>query len=402
MATTFSLVYPTRHRPEYVREALRILEIQGHDGFEVVVCDNYVDPALSCEDICRESRVPNLRYVRPPRPVGMVENWSHALPYASGDYVAFLTDKMFVLPGALGRVEQAVAAAGNPDIVSWTSDGYNPARFRDSLGDGVYVEVTPPFRDPFRAYDPARELDRRGEAAVSRHELSSADYGRGKLAFGAYARTLIERIIEHHGALFHTINPDYTSMVLGLSRAGSAIELASSCVVSVNTDISNGWQTDVNDAAMLAFYESLAGGAAAILPKLLVPGVYASQHNGVAHDYLAMKRAYDLPFRFDEVNWLTYVWEDVHRPGRRWSDAGVEADQKGLLRAHLDALGPAVAAAVDARVAARAARSSGRRGRRGRRALGRLARIGRSPRGPEPTVAPSILVAVQQATAGGR
>jgi hypothetical protein len=29
----------------------------------------------------------------------MVDNWNHALAHATGDYVAFLTDKMFVLPG---------------------------------------------------------------------------------------------------------------------------------------------------------------------------------------------------------------------------------------------------------------------------------------------------------------
>jgi glycosyltransferase involved in cell wall biosynthesis len=99
MVATFSLVYPTRHRPEFIAQALRILEAQGHEGFEVVVSDNYTDPDLSCETVCRRSSLARLTYVRPPAPVDMVDNWNHALAHATGDYVAFLTDKMFVLPG---------------------------------------------------------------------------------------------------------------------------------------------------------------------------------------------------------------------------------------------------------------------------------------------------------------
>ena len=46
MSPRFSIVYPTRHRPEFIAQALRILETQRHDNFEVVVCDNYLDPAV--------------------------------------------------------------------------------------------------------------------------------------------------------------------------------------------------------------------------------------------------------------------------------------------------------------------------------------------------------------------
>ncbi|HJT63631.1 MAG TPA: glycosyltransferase family A protein, partial [Candidatus Limnocylindria bacterium] len=124
MAARFSVVYPTRHRPEFIRQALRILEAQRHDDFEVIVCDNFTDPALSCESACAESGLTNLTYVRPPRPVGMVENWNHALQFVGGDYVCYLTDKMFVLPDAFASIERALEVAGEPEIVSWTSDFY--------------------------------------------------------------------------------------------------------------------------------------------------------------------------------------------------------------------------------------------------------------------------------------
>jgi glycosyltransferase involved in cell wall biosynthesis len=357
MSARFSIVYPTRHRPEFVRQALRILETQRHDSFDVVICDNYLDPALSCEEICRDSSLANLIYVRPPRPVGMVENWNHALQFATGDYICYLTDKMFVLPDALGRIERAIDAARGPEIVSWTSDAYNPESYADYFGDGLYFVLSSGGRpDRYRSFSPVRALDRRGRGEVSRGEQNSSDYSRGKLAFGAYRRELVQRIVKRSGALFHNINPDYTSMVLGLAEARSAIELTASCVVSVNTDISNGMLCDTDDAAALRFLNSLAGGAESIMPKLLVPGLYVSVHNWVAHDYLALRTDFDLSFAFNVVNWLVYCHEDVYRPSRHWSDARVEAEQKGLLDAYLASLNPPVADAVQVQVRARAAR----------------------------------------------
>jgi len=367
MTPRFSLVYPTRHRPEFIQQALRILETQRHGDFEVVVCDNYIDPALSCEQICRDSGLANLTYVRPPQPVGMVENWNHALQFTTGDYVCYLTDKMFVLPDALGHVERALGAAGGTESVSWTTDIYNPASFADYFGGGRYWSVPSDVRSGlYRRYSPTHELDRRGRAEVSRGEQSASEYARGKIVFGAYRRQLVERIVSRYGALFHNINPDYTSMMLGLTEAQDAIELALSCVVSVNTDISNGVLADTSDTAALGFLDSLAGGAEHILPNMLVPGLYASVNNLVAHDFLALKRTFGLEFEFNMVNWLVYCSEDIYRPQRRWSDSRVEAEQKGLLRAFLDSLEPAIVAAVDSRVAARAASNRGQRSVRNR------------------------------------
>jgi len=396
MGTRFSIVYPTRHRPEFIRQALQVLETQQHDDFEVVVSDNYSDPALSAESACRESSVPNVRYVRPPEPLGMVENWNHALPFATGDYVCVLTDKMFVLPDALGRVARAIGLADGPDIVSWTGDAYNPAAYPDYFREGLYVSVSSEFSSGrlFRPFSPTGELERRGKAEVSRTEQTASQYSRGKLVFGAYRHDLVERIVERHGALFHNINPDYTSMILGLSSARAAVEMGSSCVVSVNTDVSNGWLSDTNDAAALAFLSSLAGGAEAILPTLFVPGLYASLHNWVAHDFATLRQRFDLGFTFDIVNWLTYCTEDIHRPGRQWTDPQVESQQKDILSAFISDLDPSLADEVASRVAERA---GPRRPPLHRRVLRRLRSNATQPR---PRTYPSLVAAVAGQAAG--
>ena len=110
----------------------------------------------------------------------MVENWNHSLQFATGDYVCYLTDKMFVLPDALGLVERAIHDAGGPEIVSWSSDSYTPAAFPDYFGDGLYVSTSSPAAEGlYRPFAPLDALDRRGRAEVSRLEQSPADYSRG-------------------------------------------------------------------------------------------------------------------------------------------------------------------------------------------------------------------------------
>ena len=356
MNPRFSLVYPTRHRPEFVRQALSILERQGHDSFEVIVCDNFVDAALSCEQVAQASTVANVRYVRPPEPVGMVENWNYALKFARGDYICYFTDKMFVLPGALRRIERAIESSGGPEIVSWTTDAYDPNVYPDYFGAGRYFASAPGRGSrPYGEYSPAEALDRRGRAEVARGEQDPADYVRGKIVFGAYRRELVQRIVQRYGLLFHNVSPDYTSMILGLTEASSAVELRASAVVSVNTNISNGVLADTSDAAALRFLSSLGGGLDHIFTNMLVPGLYVSQHNVVAHDYLSLRRAYDLGFEFDVVNWLALCVEDVFRPSREWSDPRVEAEQKSIIQAFTDSLDRASAERLEGRLSVRAA-----------------------------------------------
>ncbi len=402
MAATFSLVYPTRDRPGFIRQALRILELQAHASFEVIVSDNYTDRHASCEEICRNSALANLTYVRPPRPVGMVENWNHALQFATGQYVCFLTDKMFFLPNALVRIERAIDRASEPEIVSWTSDGYDPVSYADYFGDGMYVRAGADFRRGlYRAFSPRGELDRRGRAEVSRGEQRPSDYCRGKLVFGAYRRDLVQRVVTRYDALFHNISPDYTSMILGLTEAHDAIELSSSCVVSVNSDLSNGMLADRDDSVALGFLQSLGGRTEDMLYHFLVPGLYVSQHNMVAHDFLTLKRRFDLSFDFEIANWIAYCHEDVYRPGRQWSDARVEADQKALLSAFVDSLEPDMAAAVRARLAARAERKQVAQ-RRESSLIRRLRRRIHSWRRADSSRFPSLEAAVTWASAGGR
>ncbi|MEP6766492.1 MAG: glycosyltransferase [Gemmatimonadaceae bacterium] len=358
MSPRFSLVYPTRHRPEFLAQAIAYLEQQSFDEFEVIVSDNWVDPALSCEEICRNSALQNLQYVRPTKPVGMVENWNFAAGHATGEYVAVFTDKMFLLPDALERVVRALHDQGGsaPDIVSWTSDSYQPASYADYFGSGTYTAVQSDVvsRDSVIRYEPRDALNDKVKGLRSRYEQTPSQYCRGKIVFGMYHRNLIERIVTECGQLFHDISPDYTSMILALSLANSAVELKSSAVVSMNTDLSNGLLGANHDQHALGYLRSLSSEPEVFLQNMLVPGMYAAQHNVVSHDYLSLQRRFSLPFDFDRLNWLGYCIEDLSKPDRVWSSPAIEEEQMGLMYEFMKSLAPAEQMRVIARLEQRA------------------------------------------------
>lgn len=355
MSVRFSLVYPTRHRPDFVAQALALLTQQSFADFEVIVCDNWIDPALSCEQVCNESSLTNIRYVRPPEPLGMVDNWNHALQFATGDYVCIFTDKIFLLPNALERINRAVRPLGDPEVISWVSDAFQPARYPDYFGAGEYTATQADDANISAAvlYDPIEALNTKCRGDVSRYEQTPSQYCRGKMVFGAYHRSLISRITERFGQLFFDISPDYTSMVLALALAKSACELSSSAVVSIATDISNGVITSTDDALALKYLRLLSGDLDTMMANTLVPGLFASQANLVSHDYLSLKHRFGVDLNLDEHNWLAHCVEDLSRPDRVWSSPEVEQQQTSLLHQFIGALPSAEQHAVIHRLESR-------------------------------------------------
>lgn len=341
MPPRFSLVYPTRHRPDFVAQALAFVRQQNAEPeFEVIVCDNWVEEALSAETVCRNSGLTNLRYVRPPSPLGMVDNWNYALQFATGEYVCIFTDKIFLLPGALARIDRALVRMGDPEIISWVSDAYQPARYPEYFGPGRYTatQADNATEESAQAFDPFEALQIKCRGDVSRYEQSPSLYCRGKMVFGAYHRKLIDRIISRFGQLFLDISPDYTSMVLALAEAKSACELSSSAVVSIATDISNGVLTSTRDEISLRYLKLLSGNLETMMSNTLVPGLYASQANVVSHDYLAVQRRFGIDVSLDARNWLVHCIEDLGREDRIWSSPEVERQQNELMQAYILAL----------------------------------------------------------------
>ena len=82
----FSILIPTRNRPEWLKQSVQAALDQKFDHFEVVVVDNS-DPGDSpTEEIVSKISSSKIRYLRTGG-LSMPENWQAAVEAALGDFL---------------------------------------------------------------------------------------------------------------------------------------------------------------------------------------------------------------------------------------------------------------------------------------------------------------------------
>jgi glycosyltransferase involved in cell wall biosynthesis len=110
----FSVVIPTRNRPQLAIPTIKRLLGQTWQNFEIVVLENSDEPSLGhLEALDRRVRV-----VPSSRPLSMPDNWQRGLDLARGEYVLYVSDKDWVVPYALEELSDVVTAHTRPPIVN--------------------------------------------------------------------------------------------------------------------------------------------------------------------------------------------------------------------------------------------------------------------------------------------
>src|SRR4051812_20691861 len=237
----FSVVVPTRDRPDLLELCLGGLAEQTYDDFEVVVADNPVH--APAREIFDRLAGPRWHYVRPDEPVAMHDNFGRGCAAASGDFVAVLVDKTVLLPSALELAARALEHDPEVELVNWWNEGYNPVDETHDPRKGTFLPSAT-IVEPER-FDPLAELAKR-MANRERRGVDHVHYVRGKIVFGAYSRTLLDRIAEQTGRVFYPLAPDYTSMVPACVLTRGALDLGRPLLMSYNSARSNGQQQSLN------------------------------------------------------------------------------------------------------------------------------------------------------------
>jgi len=335
----FSVVVPTRDRPDLLNFCLQSLAAQTFGDFEVIVSDNPVEsPARESFDRWASA---DWRYVRAKDPMPMHDNFEYGCAQASGDYVAVVIDKTALHPSALEVAHRALVAEPSADIVTWWNEGYDPiAEGHDLTGRFVpAAEVVPPT-----LYAPAAELARRF-ANDARRGADPVHYVRGKIVFGAYSSVLLDRIRECAGRVFHPLTADYTSMVPACVLSNGGVDVGRPLLVSFNSARSNGRLAGIDPGHARRFVEAAD---AAIVDALPIRGLYASVHNLVAYDLVSAAArcpAGSTP-SLDLPNLLRRAREDLDAVV--WSDSRERDMQHAILESEEARLGVAPARAAPA------------------------------------------------------
>ena len=121
---TISLVIPTRSRAVYLRETLKtvVIALQAcTQQVEVIVSDNASDDET--EDVCGQSDIPELTYVRQPNRLSMRQSFEAGLRASTGSHVVFMGDDDAVAPHGLVLLHEMIAS-GDHDIFKWRIVNY--------------------------------------------------------------------------------------------------------------------------------------------------------------------------------------------------------------------------------------------------------------------------------------
>jgi hypothetical protein len=321
----FSVVVPTRDRPDLLEFCLGSLAEQTSDDVEVIVSDNPVQ--LPARQVFERFRSDGWHYLKPEEPVAMHDNFERGCDAASGDYVTVLIDKTVLHPSALEYAARALEREPEVDLVSWWNEGYYPLDESEDGRAGRFVATSKAVKP--HTFDPRVELEKRF-ANRERRGVDPVHYVRGKIVFGAYSQGLLERIRAQTGRVFHPLAPDYTSMVPACALSQGALDLGRPLLVSYNSRRSNGQQQSLYPDYARRFIEAIDPG---ILNALPIPGLYTSHHNVVGYDLMSSAERCppgSTP-TLDMVNLVRRVREDLAVV--LWSDEAVRQEQYALLEA---------------------------------------------------------------------
>jgi glycosyltransferase involved in cell wall biosynthesis len=196
----FSIIIPTKNRPEFLRDAIKSVVLQDFDDYELIVSDNFNDERTKnvVEEFKGNSR---LHYRRTVRELCHPDHWEFAAKGARGAYILLLTDRSFFRQGALKDVHSTVKSLGNPEVVFWKYGYFDEEK---GILDSEKEEAGVKF---FNSVDILKDFNR----TYDMHLLPRPHVG-------CYRHDLVEKIRSDVGALYLPFGPDYTSSFLVLSR----------------------------------------------------------------------------------------------------------------------------------------------------------------------------------------
>jgi hypothetical protein len=219
------------------------------------------------------------------------------------------------------------------DIVTWWNEGYDPLDEARNLRTGLFSPAAEAVEPTL--YNPVAELAQRFSNA-SRRGVDPIHYVRGKIVFGAYSRTLLDRIRTETGRVFYPLAPDYTSMVPACVLSRGALDLGRPLLVSYNSVRSTGQRCAVEPSVARGFIEAADP---AIMDALPIPGLYTSQHNFVAYDLAssAARLRHGSTPELDRVELVRRAREDLEAVN--WPDEAERRTQYALLESEEARLG---------------------------------------------------------------
>ncbi|MFC5575037.1 glycosyltransferase family 2 protein [Xenophilus aerolatus] len=232
----FSVVLPTRNRPETLRYALQTCLQQDFDDYEVLVCDN--GDGQAARDVVHQAASTRIRYLEPTVPLAMSANWERALGEARGEFITVLGDDDGLMPFALREADRLLRDHGTQALV-WQRGIYT----WPTIGiDGEANLLRLPLAREVVALD--------GREQIAKAIRFEAGYDTLPMVYSAFVhRDLVERHRRIAGRVFLNVYPDvYSAFGLGY-LAGRYLSTSVPMSIAGLSHASNGVATLMNTSS---------------------------------------------------------------------------------------------------------------------------------------------------------
>lgn len=202
----FSIIIPTKNRPELLRDAILSVLLQDFDDYELIVSDDYNDGRTA--DVVNEFKNDkHLNYVRTDKELNMPDHWEFATEKANGIYIMILTNRSFLRQGSLRDIYDSISRSQKNVLACFWSFGHYDEKSKVLIGEkeqaGDYF---------LKSKDLAKNFSRTLSASFL-----------PKPCYGCYKRDLGLKIKNDIGRLYFPSYPDYTSALLLLAYTDSVM-----------------------------------------------------------------------------------------------------------------------------------------------------------------------------------
>ncbi|NMM11430.1 MAG: glycosyltransferase family 2 protein [Polaromonas sp.] len=283
----FSIVIPTKGRPDLLQDAISSVLRQDFSDYELIVSDNFNDNRTrKVVELFKGNS--SIRYFRTECELNMPLHWEFATKKTLGKYVLILTDRSVLKQHALTTIHKELVDHPEVAICSWRwslYDAKNGIEFYKTIDQRLQeVEILP---TSFVARDFVRKS-------------TNYPYSLPRGLNSCYRADLAEHVREKHGALFLPISPDYSSAFLLLAYAPSIIHINKSLFISQGLAVSNGGN------AMASNGDSYLNTLNLPDPYKYVPIKRFIVESGIFSDFLMVKEITNGNLANVEMDWEEY------------------------------------------------------------------------------------------------
>ncbi len=131
-----TVLIPVKNRIAYLRETIKTCINQEYDNLEIIIADDFSDEPI--EELVRKVAQTHdwVRYVKPPSPGGMRNNFEFALGLVTEGYVMFLGGDDGLIPGGIREIAKKLSH-GKIDLMCWDPAIYYYPGVRNESGQIV-------------------------------------------------------------------------------------------------------------------------------------------------------------------------------------------------------------------------------------------------------------------------